>query len=133
MRDGRVIVPLAFSGTYNRLGNCQNLRGTAEAGLGFRFSAEEQTLYGELNVAGVNVEGMAPLVSGFITAFIQGAINQRVNPLVLLRGQQLTFAIPVQAAGGSLRAQARDVREEAKDGKLRLHVTYDFRGEKGGQ
>ena len=31
MRDGKVIVPLAFSGTYNLVGNCQNLRGTAEA------------------------------------------------------------------------------------------------------
>jgi hypothetical protein len=132
MRDGRVIVPLAFSGTYN-LAGCQNLRGTAEAGIEFRFAPEEQTLYGQLNVAGVNVEGMSPLISGFITAFVQGAINQRVNPLVLMRGQQLTLAIPVQAAGGALRAQARDIRHEAKDGKLRLYVTYDFKGTKGGQ
>jgi hypothetical protein len=133
MRDGKVIVPLAFSGTYNLMGNCQNLRGTAEAGLEFRFAPEEQTLYGQLNVAGVNVEGMSPVLSGFVTAFVQGAINQRVNPLVLLRGQQLTIAIPVQAAGGTLSAQAREVHEEAKDGKLRLLVTYDFKGAKGGQ
>jgi len=133
MREGKVIVPLAFSGTYNLLGNCQNLSGTAEAGLEFRFAAEEQTLYGQLNVAGVNLEGMSPVLSGFVTAFVQGAINQRVNPLVLLRGQQLTLAIPVQAAGGTLQAQAREVHEEAKDGKLRLLVTYDFKGAKGGQ
>lgn len=132
MRDGKVIVPLAFSGAYNFMG-CQNLRGTAEAGLDFRFAPEEQTLYGQLNVAGVNVEGMSPVLSGFVTAFVQGAINQRVNPLVLLRGQQLTLAIPVQAAGGTLRAQAREVRQEAKDGKLRILVTYDFKGDKGGQ
>lgn len=132
MREGKVIVPLAFSGTYNLFGNCQNLRGTAEAGLEFRFAQEEQTLYGQLNVAGVNVEGMSPVLSGFVTAFVQGAINQRVNPLVLLRGQQLTLAIPVQAAGGTLQAHAREVREEAKDGKLRLLVTYDFKGAKGG-
>ena len=133
MRDGKVLVPLAFSGTYNLFGNCQNLRGTAEAGLDFRFAPEEQTLYGQLNVAGVNVEGMAPVLSGFVTAFVQGAINQRVNPLVLLRGQQMTLAIPVQAAGGTLQAQAREVHEEAKDGKLRLLVTYDFKGDKGAQ
>jgi hypothetical protein len=132
MRDGSVIVPLAFSGTYDLMG-CQNMRGTAEANIAFRFAAEEQTLYGQLNVVGVNVEGMSPLVSGLVTAFVQGAINQRVNPIVLMRGQQLTLAIPVQAAGGALRAQAREVREEAKDGKLRLHVTYDFKGTKGGQ
>jgi len=133
LRDGRVVVPLAFSGTYSLMGNCQNLRGTAEADIGFTFNAEEQTLYGQLNVVGVNVEGMAPLLSGLVTAFVQGAINQRVNPIVLMRGQQLTLAIPIQAAGGALRAQARQVREEAKDGKLRLHVTYDFKGTKGGQ
>ncbi|MDT7688537.1 MAG: hypothetical protein QOE46_1296 [Acidobacteriota bacterium] len=134
MRDGRVVVPLAFSGAYNLpLVGCQNLRGTAEADIDFRFAADEQTLYGQLNVAGVNVEGMSPLLGGPVTAFVQGAINQRVNPLVLMRGQQLTMNIPVQAAGGTLHAQAREVREEAKDGKLRLYVTYDFHGNKAGQ
>ena len=131
MREGKVIVPLAFSGTYNLMG-CQNLKGTADAGIDFRFAPDEQTLYGQLNVAGVSIEGMSPLVGGLATAFVQGAINQRVNPIVLMRGQQLTLNIPVQAAGGTLRAQAREVREEARDGKLRLHVTYDFKGTQEG-
>jgi hypothetical protein len=134
LQNGRVTVPLAFSGAYDTMiFGCQNLRGTAEATIDFRFAADEQTLYGQLNVTGVNVEGMSPLLGGPVTAFVQGAINQRVNPLVLMRGQQLTLSIPVQAAGGTLKAQARDVREEAKDGKLRLYVTYDFKGAKGGQ
>lgn len=132
LQNGQVTVPLAFSGSYNFAG-CQNLCGTAEATIDFRFSADEQTLYGILNVTGVNVEGMSPLLGGFVTAFVQGAINQRVNPLVLMRGQQLTLNIPVQAAGGTLKGQARDVREEVKDGKLRLYVTYDFHGAKNGQ
>jgi hypothetical protein len=132
MRDGKVVVPLVFSGTYDFMG-CQNVRGTAEAGLDFRFAPDEQTLYGQLNVAGVNLEGMSPVLSGFATAFVQGAINQRVNPITLLRGQQLTMNVPVQASGGTLRAQARDIRAEAKDNKLRLYVTYDFHGAKGGQ
>ena len=134
LQDNRVTVPLAFSGGYDvPLLGCQNFRGTAEANITFRFAADEQTLYGQLNVVGVNVEGMSPLLSGPATAFVQGAINQRVNPLVLMRGQQLTLSIPVQAAGGTLKAQAREVREEVKDGKLRLYVTYDFKGSKGGQ
>jgi hypothetical protein len=132
LREGRVVVPLAFSGSYNLMG-CQNLRGTAEANIDFRFAAEEQTLYGQLNVAGVNVEGMSPLLSGFVTAFVQGAINQRINPIVLMRGQQLTLSIPVHAAGGTLKGQAKEVRSEVKDGRLRLYVTYDFKGAKGGQ
>ena len=134
LQNNQVTVPLAFSGAYNVLFlGCQNFRGTAEANITFRFAADEQTLYGQLNVVGVNVEGMSPLLSGPATAFVQGAINQRVNPLVLMRGQQLTLSIPVQAAGGTLKAQAREVREEVKDGKLRLYVTYDFKGSKGGQ
>ena len=130
LQNGQVTVPLAFSGSYNLMG-CQNLRGTAEANLDLRFAPAEQTLYGQLNVTGVNVEGMSPLLGGLVTAFVQGAINQRVNPLVLLRGQQLTLNIPVEAAGGRLQARAKDVREEVKDGKLRLYVTYDFKGTKG--
>jgi hypothetical protein len=131
LRDGRITVPLAFSGSYN-LAGCQKLRGTAEANIDLRFAADEQTLYGQLNVVSVNVEGMSPLLGGLVTIFVQGAINQRVNPLVLMRGQQLTLNIPVQAAGGTLKGQAKDVRSEVKDGRLRLYVTYDFKGAKGG-
>jgi hypothetical protein len=129
LQNNQVSVPLAFSGTYNLM-NCQNLKGTAEAGIDFRFDPAEQTLYGQLNVVGVNVEGMSPLLGGVVTAFVQGAINQRVNPITIMRGQPLKLDVPVQAAGGTLHAQARDVRSEVKDGKLRLYVTYDFKGQK---
>jgi hypothetical protein len=133
LRDGRVTVPLAFSGGYELpIVGCQSYKGTAEANIDLRFAADEQTLYGQLNVVSVNLEGMSPLMSGPVTAFVQGAINQRVNPLVLMRGQQLTLNVPVQAAGGTLKGQAKDVRQEATGGKLRLHVTYDFKGAKGG-
>jgi hypothetical protein len=48
-----------------------------------------------------------------------------------MRGAQLTLNVPVQASGGTVHAQARDVRAEIKDGALRLHITYDFAGAKG--
>lgn len=132
LENGQVLAPLAFSGTYNvPLLGCQNFRGTAEANIGLRFAAPEQTLYGQLNVAAVNLEGMSPLLSGPVTGFVQNAINQRVNPLVLMRGQQISLNIPVQATGGTLGAQATDIRSEVKDKKLRLHITYDFNGAKG--
>jgi hypothetical protein len=62
---------------------------------------------------------------------VQTAINQKVNPLVIMRGQQLTLNVPVEASNGTVRAQARDVRHEIKDGSLRLHITYDFAGARG--
>ncbi|HVF41489.1 MAG TPA: hypothetical protein VM936_00665 [Pyrinomonadaceae bacterium] len=131
LQNNQVTVPLAFSGGYNLpLFGCQNFRGTAEANIDFRFVAEEPALNGQLTVAGVNMEGMSPLMNGPVTAFVQGAINQRVNPLPIMRGQPLTLNVPVQATGGTLQARARDVRAEVKDGKLRLYVTYDFKGQK---
>lgn len=131
LENGQVLAPLAFSGTYNvPLLGCQNFRGTAEANIALRFAAQEQTLFGQLNVSGVNLEGMSPLLSGPVTAFVQNAINQRVNPLVLMRGQQISLNIPVQATGGTLGAQATDIRSEVKDKRLRLHITYDFNGAK---
>jgi hypothetical protein len=131
LRDGRIDVPLAFSGSRNLFGNCVNFRGAAEANISLSFSREQQTLYGQINVVGVNVEGVSPLASPLVTGFVQSAINQKVNPLVIMRGPQLTLNIPVEASNGTIRAQARDVRGEIKDGALRLHITYDFAGARG--
>ena len=128
LRDGQILAPLAFSGSREVFGNCMNFRGAAEANITLYFKADEQTLYGQITIAGVNLEGVSPLASPFVTGFVQTAINQKVNPLVLMRGAQLSLNIPVQASNGTLRAQAKDVRSEVKDGALRLHVTYDFSG-----
>ena len=131
LQNGQINTPLAFSGSYAVLGSCQNFRGNADAQLALSFNQPEQTLYGQINVGSVNLEGVSPLVSPFVTGFVQSAINQKVNPLVIMRGQQLTLNVPVQASGGTLRAQAKDVRAEIKDGALRLHISYDVAGAKG--
>lgn len=131
LKDGRIDVPLAFSGSRNVFGNCMNFKGAASANIALSFNREQQTLYGQINVEGVNLEGVSPLVGPFITTFVQTAINQKVNPLVIMRGAQLTLNVPVEASNGTVRAQARDVRGEIKDGALRLHITYDFAGARG--
>ncbi|HEY9284719.1 MAG TPA: hypothetical protein VIP46_14780 [Pyrinomonadaceae bacterium] len=131
LKDGRIDVPLAFSGSRNVFGNCMNFKGAALANIALSFSREQQTLYGQINVEGVNLEGVSPIAGPFVTTFVQTAINQKVNPLVIMRGQQLTLNVPVEASNGTVRAQARDVRHEIKDGALRLHITYDFAGARG--
>ena len=131
LKDGRVDAPLAFNGSYNLFGNCMNFKGAGLANIALSFSREQQTLYGQINVAEVNLEGVSPLASPIVTGFVQSAINQKVNPLVIMRGQQLTLNVPVEASNGTVRAQARDVRSEIKDGALRLHITYDFAGARG--
>lgn len=132
LQEGRINVPLAFQGSRDIpfLG-CQQFRGAAQANIQLNFDADAQTLSGQINVEGVNVENIAPTFSGLVTQFVQNAINQRVNPLTILRGQQLGLSIPMQNSNGTVKARARDVRSEVKDGKLQLHVTYDFGGTRG--
>jgi len=131
--ENKIIAPLAFSGSYNVFGTCYRFKGVAETNIGLAFNAERQTLYGQVSVAGVNLENTSPIIVGIITPFVQEAINQRVNPIEMLRATQLSLNIPVQATGGTLKAQVKDVRSEVKDNALRLHITYDFSGARGGQ
>lgn len=130
--DGKIILPLAFQGTYQVFGNCVNLKGWAQSRIDLRFDQEKQILYGQVNVEGVNLDGANPIVGGFVTPVVQNAINQRVNPLEILRAAQLSLAVPVVASGGTLRAQVKDVRADIKD-KLQLFISYDFSGQKGQQ
>jgi len=131
LTNNQIVAPLAFSGSYNVLGNCTQFRGSAQATIALAFDQAQQTLSGQLNVEGVNVEGVPVVFSGPVTAFVQSAINGRVNPLTLLRGSQLSLNVPVQASAGTLKAQAKDIRSEVKDGALRLHIIYDFSGSRG--
>ena len=128
---GRIAAPLAFSGQYNLLGNCIQFKGWADTTIQFSFDQPAQTLYGRVNVEGVNLEQVAPVVNNFVTVFVRTAIDSRVNPIQFLRPQQLQLLIPVQASNGSVKAQVKDVRSEVQDGALRLHITYDFSAAKG--
>lgn len=130
--NNQVLAPLAFTGTYPLLGSCRQFNGTAEANLELWFDAPNQTLNGRLNVAGVTVEEMA-LLSGPITIFVQNVIDQRINPMPIMRPEHISFAMPVQTGSGPglARARATDVRTEIQEGKLRLHITYDFGGPQG--
>jgi hypothetical protein len=106
-------------------------KGWAQTSVQLSFDQPSQTLYGRVNVEGVNLEGVAPFANNFVTVFVRTAIDSRVNPLQILRPQQLQLLIPVQASNGTVKAHVKDVRSEVQDGSLRLHITYDFTGAKG--
>jgi hypothetical protein len=106
-------------------------KGWAQNSIKLSFDQEKQTVYGYLNVDGVNLEGVNPIANNFVTVFVQGAINQKVNPLVLVSEPQLSLMIPVKASNGAIKARAKDVRAEILDGSLKMFVTYEFSGVKG--
>ena len=130
-RNGSVYAPMAFTGSYNLAGNCMQFKGWAQNNIKLSFDQEKQTVYGYVNVDGVNLEGVNPIANNFVTVFVQGAINQKVNPLVLVSEQQLSLMIPVKASNGAVKARAKDVRAEILDGSMKLYLTYEFSGVKG--
>ncbi len=128
---GNISAPMAFNGSYNLLGNCVQFKGWAQTNIQLSFDQAQQTVYGHVNVDGVNLEGVAPVANNFVTVFVQSAINQRVNPLILVSERQLSLVVPVKASNGAVKARVKDVRAEILDGLLKLHVTYEFSGVKG--
>ena len=126
-----VSAPLAFTGSYNFSGQCIQFKGWAQTNIKLYFEEPKQTVYGRVEVEGVNLEGVNPIANTFVTVFVQTAIDQRVNPLVLVTENQLSLLIPVKASNGTVKARAKDVRAEMLDGSLKLHLTYEFSGVRG--
>ena len=131
LADGKVAAPLVFSGNYNLLGNCLQFKGWAQTTIQLSFDEANQTLYGRLNVDGVNLENVNPLANNFVTVFVRSAIDSKVNPIQILRQQQLQLMIPVQASEGTVKAVVKSVSSDVQEGNLRLHITYNFSGAKG--
>ncbi len=131
--NGNITAPLVFSGSYNLLGQCTQFKGWAQTSIQLSFDQPSQTVFGRVNVEGVNLEGVAPFANNFVTVFVRNAIDSKVNPLEIIRPTQLQLMIPVKASDGAVKAQVKDIKSEVKDGQLRLHVTYDFSATKGQQ
>jgi hypothetical protein len=127
---GKIVAPLAFNGTYSVMGQCIQFKGTGQATVDLSFDPEKQGVFGALIVQDVELEGVLPLVSAFVTAFVRRAIAERLNPFPVLRVSQLSLSLPVQASGGNVKAIVKDVRSEVQEGALKLYLTYDFSAEK---
>jgi hypothetical protein len=127
---GKIIAPLAFTGSYSVVGKCIQFKGTAKSTVDLSFSQEKQTVYGALNVDEVNLENVPPLVSALVTAFVRQTIAAQVNPFEVLRVSQLALSLPIKTTGGTVTAVVKDVRSEVQEGSLRLILTYDFSAQK---
>ncbi len=129
LENGTINAPLAFKGSYN-FGGCIEFSGWAQAGLNLRYEDTEKTVFGQIKVETVNLDGVTPLISGVIAQFVQNSLNQRVNPIVILRGQQIALNLPIAATEGTLNATVKEVRADVKENALNLYVSYDFKGTK---
>lgn len=129
LTEGKITSPIAFEGTYNApFAGCVVFSGWALASIQPYFDKGQQAVHGRVTVEGVNLDGAPPVIAGIVTMLVRNAINQWVNPLEILRANQLIIAVPVKASNGTLSAKVSDVRADVQEGSLRLHVTYEFGG-----
>lgn len=128
--NNQISLPLAFRGSYNSTFGCLQFTGWAQANLKLSFDEQQQTVFGTIEVQTINLDGIPPFASGFVTPVVQTTLNTRVNPVTVLKGQQIALKIPVAATNSTLQADVKEVRAEVKDNALHLYVTYDFKGVK---
>ena len=125
--NGRITAPLAFTGTYNTgLLGCLRFQGWADTVINLEFRRDRQTLTAHVDVVDIHLNGIPQLASGMVVQMVQNAIDQRINPIEILRADQLTTRLPISAAGGALRLRAKDLRPEIIPGAVRLHIIYEF-------
>jgi len=130
---GKITAPLAFTGSYSVLTRCMQFKGTAKATVDLSFDQQKQTVFGQLNVDDVVLDGVSPIVSSLVTAFVRKTISEQLDSFEVLQVSQLALSLNVQASGGSVKARVKDVRAEVQEGALKLYLTYDFSAERNQQ
>ena len=125
--DGRIDAPVAFRGSYSvPLVGCLNFEGWADTSFQLEFDRERQVLNARVSVRDLKLKNIpASLLGVGLTGLVQDAIDARVNPVEILRAEQLGARVPV-TRDSQLRLRARDVRHEIVGSELRLHLVYEL-------
>ncbi|HZT61483.1 MAG TPA: hypothetical protein VFA21_22950 [Pyrinomonadaceae bacterium] len=123
--DGRITAPLAFRGSYEApLVGCLNFEGWADTAFDLQFDQAKQALGARVTVRDLKLKNIpSSLVGPGLTGLVQDAIDARVNPVEILRAEQLGFPL---MRGSNLRLRAREVRQEVVGKELRLHIVYEI-------
>ncbi len=126
MREGKIIVPLAFSGSYAPpFVGCVDFAGVAEANIDLEFDREGQRLIGRAHVLNVNLNGTGGLGGSIIAKMLQGSIDKKLNPIEILTLDKVSFIVPIQNAG-KIKMKAVSVTPEILNGSISVRITYDF-------
>jgi hypothetical protein len=126
---GRITAPVAFRGSYSApLMGCLKFQGWADTALNLAFDPQKQALTARVEVREVHLDNVPSLFGNGVTGLVQDALDARVNPVEILRAEQVSAELPLRklSSGGSLRLRASDVRHEIVGTELRLHVVYEF-------
>src|SRR5215203_1603460 len=125
--DGRITAPVAFRGSYEApLVGCLKFEGWADTAFQLEFNRERQVLGARVTVRDLKLKNVpTSLLGGGLTGLVQDAIDERVNPVEILRAEQLGARVPVTRSD-ELRLRASDVRHEVVGRELRLRIVYEI-------
>lgn len=127
IHDGKIFAPIAFSGIYEvPFVGCSNFRGVAEADLTLEYNRAEGILFGRVKVGKVNLNGVPGIASGVVGKIVQNSIDKRVNPLQILKADQLAATVPVAYANGALKLRVADMKPEIVGSALNVRATFEF-------
>lgn len=125
--NGRVVAPLAFSGSYSvALIGCINFQGWADTVITLSFDRERQVLSARVTIVDIHLSNIPSLASGAIVGLVQSSIDKRINPVEILQAAQISPRVPIAVSGGALRLRATEIRPEVTPGALSLHIFYEF-------
>lgn len=123
---GLVHARVAFRGSYDApLIGCLRFEGWADAALNLEFDQARQTFNARIVVREVSLKNVPSALGGGVTGLVQDAINERVNPVQILRAEQLGARLPV-TPNTELRLRAREIRHEVTGKELRLRIIYEI-------
>ena len=124
-RDGKILVPLAFSGGYSPpFVGCVDFAGWAESVLDLNFDQANQKLTARVRVSNVSLNGTGGVGGSVVARLVQTSIDKKLNPIEIVRLDKLNFLLPVQNT--NLKMQAVGIRTEVLAGSLNIHVQYEF-------
>ena len=125
--DGRITAPVAFRGSYEApLVGCLRFEGWADTAFQLEFNRERQVLGARITVRDLKLKNVpTSLLGGGLTGMVQDALDERVNPVEILRAEQLGARVPVRR-DDVLRLRAADVRHEVTGRELRLRIVYEI-------
>ncbi len=125
---GRITAPVAFRGSYAApLVGCLNFEGWADTAFDLAFDEARQSLGARVTVRQLKLKNVpTSVLGGGLTGLVQDAIDARVNPVEILRAEQLGARVPVTRGGPELRLRARAVRHEVAGKELRLRISYEL-------
>lgn len=125
-RDGKIYVPLAFTGEYALpIVGCVEYAGWAESLVDLDFDRATQRLNARVRVTNVNLSGSNGIGGSTIARLLQSSLDKRMNPIEVMRVDQLVYSFAVQDSG-RMKIRAVDVKPVVQTTNIVIIVTMEF-------